>query len=294
MTHSVQLETFEYRHPEVQGSMRFELLDRPLQQVHTGRSDHNFQKPLLVDPPVEMLGRFDTARQVVAWYGFKAKANQVFWIEGASERLDRPCDLEIRLHDKSKKLLETFGDIVVPKDSDVKVPLENRDPAGSWKAPADGEYTVAIRDLLNTPSLPGERSYRLSIGSRLEVLRVVVMLEDATSPKGLAVSAGKSVTVNLSAIRRGGHEGPIEIHAESLPAGLKIAPVTLTAKASTGKLVIEAEKDAAPWVGPLQLVATSEVNHKPQAIGVQMAVPLAGTTPAAARLCEEFVAAVLK
>ncbi len=294
MTHALLLESFEYRHPGVEGRVRFELLDRTPQMSNLLTTDDKPQQPLRVELPIDIVARFDTPRHVVDWFQFNAKVNQVYWLEGVAERLGRPCDLEILLYDKSNKLLETFGDIVVPKGDPTTVPIETRDPAGVWKAPADGEYRLAVRDLLNNASLPAERAYRLSIGPRLEDVRLVAMLDEGPSPHGFAVSAGKSVTVTLTAIRRGGHEGKIEVRAESLPAGLKITPMTIAAKETSGKLVIEAEKDAAPWVGPLRLVATSEINRKQRTIPVQMAVPLAGATPPTARLCDEFGVAILK
>src|SRR5581483_608437 len=113
----------------------------------------------------------------VHWYRFQAQAGRTYWLEAVPERIDQPCDLELIVHDANGKPLETIGNLVTPKEVGADVPLDSRDPAGNWKAPADGDYLLAVRDLLALATL-SPRAYRLSVGPRLEDIRVVALLDD--------------------------------------------------------------------------------------------------------------------
>lgn len=284
---SFRTECFDFRLASSAGGVRFEMVDRAPRRDLTA-SD---QVESLLAPPVEMVHRFTSTRQSAHTYRFTAKKSQMFWLEAMSERLDRPTDLELVICDANMKQLETLGGIVVGKDDAIPLPIESRDPAGSWRAPEDGEYRLVVRELLSLTDDPIDRAYRVSIGPRLERMDVVAMLGDATKPTAWSVSPGKSITVPLVAVRTGGHGEPIEVRAEKLPPGLEIKPVTLAGKERTGKLTITATKDAPAWIGSIQLVATSKVEGKPQERPVRVALPLAGTPPGA-RICEAAVIAI--
>jgi hypothetical protein len=284
---SFRTECFDFRQASYAGSIRFELCDRaPQRDLIDGD-----QLPLLLTTPVEIVNRFTTTRQSAHTYRFAAKKSQMFWLEAISERLDRPTDLELVICDASMKQLDSIGGVVVGKDDAIPLPIESRDPAGSWRAPEDGEYRLVVRELLSVTDDPIDRAYRVSIGPRLERMDVMAMLGDAAKPTAWSVAPGKSITVPLVAIRTGGHGEPIEVRGEKLPPGLEIKPVKLAGKERTGKLIITAAKDAQPWIGSIQLVATSKVEGKPQERPVRVALPIGGTTPGA-RICEAAVIAI--
>jgi hypothetical protein len=286
---AMHVESFVYRHPGSLGQVRFALMDRV---SHISLSAEMWE-PNRVTPPIDVAGQFASFRHTVDRYQFAAKSGQTFWLEAFSERVDRKCDLELALFDAQGKLLESLSNIVIPKGQPTIVPWGSRDPAGAWKTPSDGDYVVAVRDLLAAASIPGERAYCVSISPQREDVRVIAALGDGTKAQGWAVTPGKSITVSLVAVRRGGHSGPITIRAADLPPGLEIVPATISANENAGKLIIQATNDAAPWIGTVKLTATTEIDRQTQTFEVQVAMPTSVGTPPTARLCEPAVIAIL-
>jgi len=293
LSRSLFVDAWEYRHPEMEGSVRLELVNGPLADAAAETSKGGREAATLRELPFEVVNRFDSPREVVHWYRFTAQKERTYWLEAIAERIDRTCDLELIIHDTAGKPLTTIGNITTPKELASEVALESRDPAGAWKAPADGEYLIAVRDLLATAAPAYERAYRLSVGPRREDVRVVAQLAKGKEENGWAVRAGGSLTLSLVAVRQGGQEGPIEVRAEELPPGLNIPAVTIPAKKGTAVLEITAEKDAEPWMGAIRLIATTESNRTPVTVEV---IPLSRADPAASavsRVLDELVIAVL-
>lgn len=286
---AMHIESFAYGHPGSLGQVRFALLER---QSHLSSATGS-REPNRISPPTDVAGQFATFRHTIDRYQFSAKAGQTFWLEGFSERIDRKCDLELALFDSQGKPLETLTNTVIPKGQPTTVPWGSRDPAGTWKVPSDGDYVLAVRDLLAGKSPASERAYCVSIGPAREDCRVIATLGDGAKAQGWAVVPGKELTVPLVVIRRGGHSGPITIRAAELPPGLAIASATISAKENAGKLVIQAAKSAKPWIGTFQLIATSEIAGQAQSFEVQVTMPTSGGTPPTARLCEPAVIAIL-
>jgi len=294
LSRAIHLDSFTYRHPGMTGQVRFELLDRPLvRNLETVRTTSKSPTPMELKLPADVVGRFVSSRHTVDSYSFTAKAGQTIWFESTSERLNRPCDIELVIQDAQGKVLETVGNTVIPKGEPTAVPWDSRDPSGSWKAPADGTYLLAVRDLLGVVSGLSERAYRLSVGPRLEDVRVVAVLGELAAPKAWSIQPSKTLKIPLVIIRRGGHGAKVDISVESLPAGLSAKPLSIAGKQATGELVIEAAKNAAASVATIRIVARTEVERKPLVIEAQVVTPVPGTTPPLARLCEAGVVAVI-
>ncbi len=285
---SFRTELYDYRHPQFGSVARFEVTE-PTATMHVIRDGKI--PATIAKPPVSWIHRFSTTRQSAHTYRFSAEKGQMLWFEAVSERVDRPCDLELVICDPDLKQLETIGGIIVPKEQAIPLPVESRDPAGAWRAPEAGEYQLVVRDLLSVTGDPPDRAYRVSIGPRLEHVNVLAMLGEANKPAAWNVAPGKSLTIPLVVVRSGGHADPIEIRGEQLPAGITVQPLTIAGKDSTAKLTVTATKDARPGIGALRLLAASKVNGKPYEHVVGVALPIAGATPTA-RLCESGLIAI--
>ncbi|MCA9080156.1 MAG: hypothetical protein KDA58_06330, partial [Planctomycetaceae bacterium] len=61
---------------------------------------------------------------------------------------------------------------------------------------------------------------------------------------------------------RGNARLPVTITGENLPPGLHVAPTTIP-NDTRGAVVLWADADAADWTGPIDLVATAEVDGQP-------------------------------
>jgi len=290
------------RHPKFAGSATYESLSGPIldfaapeSELNESHDEHRRKvaEPRRITPPVVLTHRFHHPFDTVHWYRFPAKKDQMFWLEAVSLQPGRPRDLELIVHDAKAAPLEAFNDVAFAKSAAPIVPLESRDPSGLWKAPVDGDYLLAVRDRFGHERHAFERSYRLSVGPRLEGVRVVAVMGEAAAPRGWSVAAGGKLEVTLAALRRGGQEAGIDVSVEegSIPAGLKIAPTTIAAGKPTGTLTIEAAKDATPSVMPIRFIAKTTVNGKPTTMPVETVVYVRGDVPA--RLCAQPVIAVM-
>lgn len=284
------MDGFRYRHPGVSGVVRLGLVDRDV----TLESSSAHATPASAQPvtlPCAVAGRFVQPREV-DWYRFAAKKGQALWIETVGERDGKVMDLDLAIHDAQGKVLLQLADTIPPKESPVKCPLGSLDPMGDWQVPADGEYFLMIRDLYSSRTSGVERTYRLSIEPRREAVRVVAIHANA-APSGFAMSAGGGATLQLIAIRRGGHEAPIRIRAQQLPPSLEAKEAVIPAKQLTATYTVAAAKEAIPWVGKFSLMAETEIDGKMQTISI---VPLTtvreGVTPLVRR-CDGLMAAIV-
>lgn len=287
---AVLLDGFRYRHPGTAGVIRFGLADREVTpETDNAHATAASAQPLTL--PCEVAGRFLRPREI-DWYRFSARKDQVLWIEAVGERDGKTMDLDVAVHDARGKVLAQLTDTVPPKELPAKCPLSTLDPMGAWKAPADGEYLLVIRDLLGNHASGVERTYRLSIGPRQEEVRVVAIHVGA-APGGLTVPAGGSAALQLIAVRRGGHQAAIRIWARQLPPSLGMKEATISANQFTATGTLTATQDAHPWVGQLRLEAETEIDGKMQIIPI---VPLTtvreGVAPLVRR-CDGLAAAVI-
>jgi hypothetical protein len=288
-TSALLVDQFDYRHKDYEGSVRFELIDQqPL--VEVDEFSDSMSAAVSLKLPAAIAGRF-LARNDVDWFRFKAKKDQTIWIEAVAERSGRDLDLEVVVHDAKGKVLQTLADTAQPKDIAARLSLATRDPQDLFKAPADGQYYLAVRDLLG-PQLAGpERSYLLLVGRPRQQVAVVAM--PSATKQGLAVPAGGKATLDLFVVRRGGHRAPVTIRASQLPEGVTADNATIDAKKSTGALTLRAAADAPSWIGPIELTAETEIDGEPQTVQVQPATAVHEAVPTSARLTQALPLAVL-
>jgi hypothetical protein len=281
------VDAFAYRLPGVGGEVRFQLAEANAKLLHeTDQPNDTLGQAQPIAQPAEIAGRFLTSRDV-DWYRFTARGGKSLWIEAIGERAGGLIDLDIGIHDASGKLLETIADTKQPKEIPAALPLDTVDPSGAWKPPADGDYFLAIRDLYDSVIAGPDRTYRLSIGPRLEAARVVAIVDN------LALKPGGSASLELIAIRRNGQQAPIRIEAHDLPPGLAANEITIAAGKSTGTLKLTCDKSAADWTGALHLVAESEIVKQTTTLPVRSVILVQDSKPPRVRLTQGIPAAIL-
>jgi hypothetical protein len=280
---ATMLEGFRYQEPKIQGVLRFGLADGPVALEKDELHDSPKQGQPIPFPCV-IAGRFLRPREV-DWYRFPAKKGQMMWIEAVGEREGRAMDLEVTVHDSQGKPLLTLGPVVVPKGQPEPVSLKSLDPMGVWKATEDDDHFVVVRDFYGTTRWGVDRTYQLRVGQRQEALSVV-----AIPANGFSVPAGGSANLPLVALRRNGHEGPIRIRAEGLPAGCVAKELVIPAKQTTANWTLTAAKDAPAWVGRLALIAETELEGKKHSLPV---VGLTTVRTGMMRRSDGVVAAIL-
>ena len=105
-----------------------------------------------------------------------------------------------------------------------------------FEAPADGTYFLRLRDVRG---LEGERfAYRLTVREPEPDYSV------AFDPKSFNIPRGGRVSVTVTAERKDGFNGPIDVEFVHLPEGLSSTPSRIPADADTTVLMIAAAPDA--------------------------------------------------
>jgi hypothetical protein len=105
-----------------------------------------------------------------------------------------------------------------------------------FQAPADGDYFLRLKDVRG---LEGERfAYRLTVREPAPDFDVTF------DPKSFNVPRGGRVSVTVTADRRDGFDGPIDVELRDLPPGLTATPGRIPAGADTTVLMLAAAADA--------------------------------------------------
>ncbi len=121
-------------------------------------------------------------------------------------------------------------------NDDGGVRFGGKDSRLHFQAPADGEYFLRLRDVRG---LQGERfAYRLTIREPAPGFDVTF------DPKSFNVPRGSRVSVTVTADRRDGFDGPIDVELRDLPPGLTAAPGRIPAGADTTVLIVAAAGEA--------------------------------------------------
>ena len=154
-----------------------------------------------------------------------------------------------------------------------------------FQAPADGEYFVRIRDVRG---LEGERfTYRLAVREPAHDFAVTF------DPKSFNVPRGGRVSITVTADRRDGFDGPIDVELRDVPAGLTATTGRIAAGADTTVLMLAAAEDTSfedqkatirtmsgrpfdvPGLAALQLVARATIDGKPVTREADITEPIA-------------------
>ncbi len=137
-------------------------------------------------------------------YSFHAKAGASWGFEVTSRRLDSQVDSEIKIRDSKGNVLDTNDD-AFGKDSYLE-----------WKAPADGDYTVEIRDLA------GHAGPTCFYNLSAHPLRPDFQLR--CDPDRAMIAPGNRTSWYVLVDRKHGFAGPVTVEVKGLPAGVTVTP----------------------------------------------------------------------
>lgn len=242
-----------------------DLLDAPAVAEQEGELPEGRQA---VDTPCRIVGRF-VERNDVDWYRFTAKKDQVLHIEAFGERLEQLMDLDVSIHSADGKSLATLNDIAAPKGIPTTLSLASLDAAVDWKAPADGEYDLAIRDLYGSSVFGDDRRYELVVQAQQPSLFVFAMSGNNKPGRGAFVKRGGDTELSVTVVRAGGFAGPVTVRAEGDPAGITIEPCVVGAKEVVKPLKMSAASDAPTGFQTLRLVAEAEIGSDKRTVSVR-------------------------
>ena len=165
-------------------------------------------------------------------YKFTAKKGQDYDLTVWARRLRSPLDSVLEIYDAKGARLGTNDDSGNP-DSFIR-----------WKAPADGEYFLGIRDQLNN----GGPNFIYRVEVLPVVPRITAWLPEMTQNqnqdrRAIPVPKGNRYA-SLVRIKRWDVGGDVTIDPVDLPAGVKIAASPIDKTVDTIPMVFEAAADA--------------------------------------------------
>jgi hypothetical protein len=283
--------------PEALNPLTVLRADDPLVLEHESNNSAGTAQPLAL--PCVLCGRIDVAGDR-DWYSFVAHAGATIGLDLCCERLGLPGDLFIVVFDAGGNevaSLDDHGDNVGFDNVNVLMQF-NRDPVGTYTAPADGRYRILVQERHHRGG--PQYLYALRIGPPAPDFLPVAFHEatdDASSASCPILRRGGSACYPIYLNRRNGFDGFVTVEAEGLPAGVSCPPVTVGPQAQLATLVFTARADAPEWAGPIRLMARATLGGQPAArpvAGVQRrwGDVIANANANACRLCRQTCLAV--
>jgi len=197
----------------------------------------------VVEVPQVICGRIESEADLDC-YSFVAKKGEKFTFEVISRRQMSRLDSFIRiLNDKSQALREDddgrFGRLTF-----ADTWLEG------WEAPADGTFTVEIRD----QQLGGGPGYEYV----LQITRTVPYFELQLDTDKTLLTPGLSGAIFARIVRKHGFTGEVQLHINGLPPGITATcGKILAGKGQDGCIVLTAAADAGMLAAELQIHGTA-------------------------------------
>lgn len=268
----------------------------------------NAENNQAVTIPCEIIGQF-MPRGDVDGYTFSAKKDESVAIEAVSQRLGFRADpiivVQNIVKDKDGKI--TYTDVKEVDDEpknigSVAFDATSSDPYFLFKAPADGNFRVVLRDLYGDSRGSPLLIYRLILRKptpdfRLAAMPVAIGAEKVNisgvnyKPVGTYVRAGDNAVVTVLAARRDGYTGPIRLTVEGLPADVKFTEAVIGEGQDTAPISLTVADKAARWNGQLKIVGKALIDGK-EVVRAARPISIIGAgaqaKPAEARLTQQM------
>lgn len=183
-------------------------------------------------------------------------------------RIDRPGDVDcfslplkrgtlVRFETRARRFgsdLDSMLRLLDPKGSPVATSDDHKrtkDSLLTYTVPADGQYVLEVRDLLNR----GGPNFGYLVEVRDDEPDFELVCDDDKASLG----AGCAHPWFVRATRTGGFNGPIDVRVEGLPSGVSASRLTIPPSMNQGCLVLSAVKDAARAMSAVRVVGHAEV-----------------------------------
>jgi hypothetical protein len=187
-------------------------------------------------------GFFDTAK-AEGWYRFTTKRDELLAIHCKPATLASPALPIIAIEDAAGKLLAKASSA---ESAERECYLE-------WRAPADGEYRMRVRDLQFGVRGGPEFGYWLVVTPATPDFALTVAADYAN------VTQGNRSEIDLTAKRFGGFNGPIELNVAGLPEGVTFEPPRIAENQTLLKLTFKAVDDTRPTDARLRITGTANI-----------------------------------
>jgi len=202
--------------------------------------------PLPFTVPAAICGQIDAPGEADR-YSFEAKAQETFSFEVLARRLGSNLDAKLRILKSDGAALTEADDATFQRVLSSDSFLEH------WTSPADGTYSVEIRDLHGRG---GEGFPYLIRVARCGPSFVI----EADTDKTL-LAPGMAAPIYVRALRRGGFSGEINLAIDGLPAGVTAVTGRILAGGSDGCIWLQAAPDATPAWANVTITGRAEATH---------------------------------
>ncbi|MFO0927316.1 MAG: PPC domain-containing protein [Gemmataceae bacterium] len=236
--------------------------------------------------PAVVCGRFDRPGDA-DWYRIELKAGETIQVDLLGERLDRPGDPFVFITDDKGNERAQLDDHGITFNA---LALYNRDPNGTFTAPAAGTYRLLVQERYRQGG--PRHGYVLRLRAAEPDFYPVVFHETNPDPTCPVVRQGGSAHLEVCLNRRS-FSGPVVVEAKGLPAGVTCPPIHVSPQTDTAVLVFSAAVDAREWAGPIRVMATGTAGERTlvrEACAVQRRWAIANINTS--RLCREVCLAV--
>jgi hypothetical protein len=203
--------------------------------------------PSLFTIPTMLCGGIDEPEQVDR-YRFEAKAQQRLSFEVFARRLGSNLDAKLRILNGDGNAISEADDSTFDRILSSDAMLEN------WTAPADGYYTVEVRDLHGRGGL--DYPYAVHVSEA----KPYFLLEADTDKTPLATGSASVIYVKVH--RRNGFAGEIQLGVDGLPPGVRAECGRILASRADGAIWLSAPYDAAMGMANLTIFGTAEHSHE--------------------------------
>jgi hypothetical protein len=247
------LQRWPPRLDNVLNPMTLAFADAPLTYEHEPNDTAETAQEIVL--PTVICGRFDKPGDA-DWYTFTAKAGDSIQIDLLCERLGLPGDPFVLVTDTKGNEVASLDDHGINFNS---LAQNNRDPLGSFTAPATGAYRLLVQDRYRHG---GARFvYALSIGKPKPDFYPVAFHETPVAPSCPLLRRGGSAFCELCLNRRNFH-GFVTVEAEGLPRGVSCPQNHVSPQTEFATIVFTAASDAPDWSGAIRLKAWAVIEGK--------------------------------
>lgn len=188
---------------------------------------------MFIDLPAYIRGAISQTGQR-SFLRFRAIAGQLYRIQLIARELGSELDATVAILDAQGKQLTQQDDVGNDRDPDLK-----------WKAPADGEYFIEVKDFHQAGG-PGFEFY-LIVSSLVPDFKLSI-------PSDLIqVTIGKEAEIQVKLDRESDFKGEIIVSLEGMPAGVDCPEVKSIHGSDTEKKITLLVKSTVPIQGPVKI-----------------------------------------
>jgi hypothetical protein len=229
--------------------------------IESSEPNERQQRAQTITLPTRLIGQF--GRGDTDWFQFELRKGQSVAIETAGEQLGQRMDIDVAVHAADGKLLKSLTDATQPKGVPAAWNLASLDARGDWQSPADGVYSIAVRDLHSGSVFGPHRIYELSLREAQPSFEAAALLPSRASPRGLHARREGAVELSIAVHRKHGFAGAVEIELLNPPAGVSAEPGVIETKKIEAKLNLNIAADAVLGLHQLQVVAKEKADEEP-------------------------------